>query len=252
MGKIIKEASIVTGPMRSGTSCVTGLLELCGFDLGRNIRVLRDSTPMNPRGHFEHDLLFAVNERLLIEVAPFWGIFAPPPHDEIMALAAKRQKYFQIFLKEFDGELCKDPLFCLTLAAWLDMWPELRRVVFCLRHPIEVAVSMNTRYGTDFDEGLSVWREYNIRFLKTFDKNSERMNVFFFDYNRFCREPPDTFARLLNWFGRPADLETLRDNIASFWSAPTSAMPSNSGGDALPDNIQKLYAELLELSLKTV
>ena len=49
MGKIIKEASIVTGPMRSGTSCVTGLLERCGFDLGRNIRVLRDSTPMNPR-----------------------------------------------------------------------------------------------------------------------------------------------------------------------------------------------------------
>jgi hypothetical protein len=75
--------------MRSGTSCVTGLLELCGFDLGRNIRVLRNPTPMNPRGQFEHDLLFTVNERLLVETGILYGVFVPPPHDELMALAAK-------------------------------------------------------------------------------------------------------------------------------------------------------------------
>jgi hypothetical protein len=230
--------------MRSGTSCVTGLLELCGFDLGRNIRVLRNETPMNPRGHFEHDLLFAVNERLLIEIAPFWGIFAPPPRDELMALAAKRQNYFRIFLKEFDGELCKDPLFCLTLSAWLDVWPELSRAVFCLRHPAEVAVSMRKRYGTNFDEGLRIWREYSLSFFE----NSERINVFIFDYNRFCREPLDTFAELLNWFGRPIDLETLRNNIASFWSAPASALSSHSEGETLPDDVQKLYLDLLKSS----
>jgi hypothetical protein len=230
--------------MRSGTSCVTGLLELCGFDLGRNIRVLRDSTPMNPRGHFEHDLLFAVNERLLVETGFFGGIFAPPPRHEIMELAAKRQKYFRIFLKEFDGELCKDPLFCLTLPAWLDAWPELRRAVFCLRHPAEVAVSMRKRYGTDFDEGLRIWREYSLRFFE----NADRINVFIFDYNRFRREPPGTFAELLNWFGRPVDSETLRNNVASFWIAPTSALPSDSKADALPADVQKLYSDLLKSS----
>ncbi|MDR1579536.1 MAG: hypothetical protein LBS35_04210, partial [Synergistaceae bacterium] len=184
------------------------------------------------------------------EAGFFGGIFAPPSRDELMALAAKRQKYFRIFLKKFDGELCKDPLFCLTLAAWLDVWPELRRVVFCLRHPVEVAVSMRKRYGTDFSEGLSIWREYNLRFLETFDKNPDRMNVFFFDYNRFCREPLNMFAGLLNWFGRSVDLKTLEDNIASFWSEPTSALSPRSGVDVLPDDIQKLYSNLLELSLK--
>ncbi|MDR3265489.1 MAG: hypothetical protein LBT15_05725 [Synergistaceae bacterium] len=243
----MREASIVTGPMRSGTSCVTGLLELCGFDLGRNIRVLRNPTPMNPRGHFEHDLLFAINERLLVEAGPCGGLFTPPPREELAALAANRQKYFRIFLKEFDGELCKDPLFCLTLAAWLDVWPELRRAVFCLRNPAEVAVSMRKRYGTDFHEGLRVWREYSLRFIE----NSNRINVFIFDYNRFCREPLDTFSELLNWFGRPVDLEILRGHIASFWSAPTSTPSPDSDGDALPDDIQKLYLDLLEVkSLK--
>jgi hypothetical protein len=231
--------------MRSGTSCVTGLLELCGFDLGRNIRVLRNPTPMNPRGHFEHDLLFAINERLLVEAGPF-GAFAPPSRDELMALAANRQNYFRIFLKDFDGELCKDPLFCLTLAAWLNVWPELRRAVFCLRNPAEVAVSMRKRYGTDFHEGLRIWREYSLRFIE----NSGMINVFIFDYNRFCREPLNTFSKLLNWFERPVDLEILRGHIASFWNTPTSTPSSDFGGDALPDGIQKLYSDLLRVNSK--
>jgi hypothetical protein len=240
----MREITIVTGPMRSGTSCVTGLLELCGFDLGRNIRVLRDATPMNPRGHFEHDLLFAINERLLIEIALFWGVFTPPPRDEIMELAARREKYFRLFLREFDGDLCKDPLFCLTLGAWRKVWPELRRAVFCLRNPAEVAVSMRKRYGTDFEEGLRIWREYSLRFME----NSDGLSVFIFDFNRFCRKPADTFAELLNWLGRPADLETLRCDIASFWAEPTSARPFASGSGGLPDDIQKLYSDLLKLT----
>jgi hypothetical protein len=238
----MRETAVVTGPMRSGTSCVTGLLELCGFDLGRNIRVLRDPTPMNPRGHFEHDLLFAINERLLTEISPLWGIFMPPPREEIMELAAKRQNYFRVFLKEFDGELCKDPLFCLTLAAWRNAWPELCRAVFCVRHPAEVAMSMSKRYGTDFDEGLRVWREYSLRFIE----NSDGMSVFFFDYNRFCGEPLNTFAELLKWLSRPADSETLRGDIASFWSAPASALPSGSGADDLPGDVLRVYMDLLE------
>jgi hypothetical protein len=237
----MRETTIVTGPMRSGTSCVTGLLELCGFDMGRNIRVLRNETPMNPKGHFEHDLLCAVNERLLTEGGFFCGIFAPPPRGELAALAAERQNYFRIFLKEFDGELCKDPLFCLTLGAWLDVWPELRRAVFCLRHPAEVAISMQKRYGTDFGEGLHIWHEYSLRFFE----NADRVDVFVFDYNRFCREPADTFAELLNWLGRPVDSETLRGNIASFWSAPTSALPPDSEPDVLPEEVRKLYVDLL-------
>jgi hypothetical protein len=144
-------------------------------------------------------------------------------------------------LKEFDGELCKDPLFCLTLAAWRKMWPELRRIVFCLRHPAEVAVSMQKRYGTDFNEGLRIWREYSLRFFE----NAEKMDVFVFDYNRFCREPVDTFAELLNWLGRPVDSETLRGNIASFWSAPTSTLSSEYRLDVLPEEIRKLYSDLL-------
>lgn len=54
--------TLVTGPLCSGTSCVTGLLELCGFDLGRRVRILRNPTDYNPKGHFEPDLLVTISE----------------------------------------------------------------------------------------------------------------------------------------------------------------------------------------------
>jgi hypothetical protein len=99
---------------------------------------------------------------------------------------------------------------------------------------------MQKRYGTDFDEGLRIWRKYSRRFFE----NSGRLEVFVFDYNRFCREPLGTFAELLDWLGRPVDPEVLRGNIASFWSAPTSTPASDSGPDALPEEIRELYADL--------
>jgi hypothetical protein len=243
MSEAARDVAIVTGPMRSGTSCVTGLLELCGFDLGRNIRVLRNPTPMNPRGHFEHDLLVTINERLLVEAAPFGGVFAPPPRGEIMDLAGRREKYFRLFLEKFDGDLCKDPLFCLTLGAWRRVWPELRRAVFCLRHPADVALSMGKRYGTDFGEGLRIWREYSSRFIENSGgSGAEALRVFIFDFDRFRREPLGAFAELLNWLGRPFDPETLRGRIASFWAEPASS--SAPGGGALPDGVRNLYSEL--------
>jgi hypothetical protein len=104
-------------------------------------------------------------------------------------------------------------------------------------------MSMNKRYGTDFDEGLRVWREYSLRFIE----NSGRIDVFIFDFNRFCREPVVSFAELLNWLGRPADPKTLRDNIASFWSAPASVLPDDSDG-VLPYDVQKLYSDLRKLA----
>ncbi len=83
----MKEVTIVTGPMRSGTSCTTGLLERCGLDLGRNIRILRNKTEFNPSGHFEADLLFTINERLIVETpgGP-WDAFHVPDEQAMFQL----------------------------------------------------------------------------------------------------------------------------------------------------------------------
>ncbi len=202
--------------MRSGTSCVTGLLERCGFDLGRNIRVLRDETEHNPRGHFEPDLLFAINERLLIE-APGgqWGFLNPPPAQAIADLAAKRERYFQLFIRKFDGNLCKDPLFCLTLPFWEKHWAALQRVIFCLRDPIAAAESIDERYWIPVERGMELWQTYVDRFFG----HHKRCRVYVFDFDAFCQTPVDEFARLLDWLGTPLSQAEVQKRLDGFWGA---------------------------------
>ena len=212
----MKDVTVVTGPMRSGTSCVTGLLERCGFDLGRNVRILRNQTEHNPKGHFELDLLFTINERLLSEVPNGeWGIFRVPEERSLAELAAKRERYFRLFIRKFDGKLYKDPLMCLTLPFWEKHWSELRRAVFCLRHPLAVARSMEKRYGLSVEHGLELWQTYVTRFFHS----AKRSRVFVFDFDAFLRTPFVVFVPLLDWLGRPMKAEDIRECLDDFFDS---------------------------------
>jgi hypothetical protein len=205
--------TVVTGPLRSGTSCLTGLLEYCGFDLGRNIRVLRKPTEHNPKGHFEADLLFTINSRLLFEAGEGDGIFQVPDAQALADLAANRPRYFQLFLRKFDGELCKDPLFCLTLRHWEAHWPALRRAIFCLRHPMAVARSIEKRYGISIQEGLELWQTYSTRFFC----DTRRCEIFVFDFDAFQRKPQAVFTQVLDWLDRPQPEAELQKQLIGVW-----------------------------------
>lgn len=238
----MKEVSIITGPMRSGTSCITGLLECCGFNLGNGIRILRNKTEHNPSGHFELDLLFTINERLLAEVpnGP-WDIFYVPDEHAISNLAANREKYFNLFLSKFDGNICKDPLLCLTLPLWEKHWPQLTNAVFCLRHPLTVAHSMKKRYGLSVEKGLELWHIYTNRFYGSI----KRCRVFILDFDAFIANPVDVLMDLLNWLGKRIDKGHVKKHIADFfkighvhWSFKESDL------DDVPIHIKKLYLEM--------
>jgi hypothetical protein len=237
----MKNIIAVTGPLRSGTSCLTGLLEQCGFDLGRNIRVLRRSSEDNPRGHFEPDLLFAINARLVSEVEWEDGIFHVPDAHALTELAAKRQRYFQLFLRKFDGQLCKDPLFCLTLSLWEKHWPALRQAIYCLRHPLAVARSMEKRYGISLEHGLQLWHTYTTRFFQ----GTSRCELFVFDFDAFQQQPQVVLAELLTWLGRPQPGPELQQVLAGFWER---AFVHWTFGEAtlhsLPVPVRELYLEI--------
>ena len=232
----------VTGPMRSGTSCLTGLLEQCGVDLGRQVRILRNPTEMNPKGHFEPDLLFTINERLLVEVphGP-WSIFHVPEEQALAELAAKRERYFQLFIRKFDGELFKDPLMCLTLPFWERHWPDLQHVIFCLRHPLAVARSMETRYGLPITQGLELWHTYTSRFFLA----TTRCRIFVFDFDAFIEAPAAVFVPLLEWLELPLREEEPDRRLDGFftkeyvhWACDDAALRS------APAHVSDLYLEI--------
>jgi hypothetical protein len=236
----MRDITIVTGPARSGTSSVTGLLEGCGFNLGRNVRILREQSADNPRGDLEPDLLLAINYRLLAE-ARSERPGELPNEEALAALAAQRENYFQIFIRKFDGDLIKDPMLCLVLPLWEQRWDELRNVIYCLRHPLEVARSCEKRYGQTAEQGLELWNIFTRRFFAS----SKRRRVFVFDFNAFLNSPFDNFVPLLEWLGRSmpgAEVQRRLDEILGprhiHWSCDETDLQK------LPVHVRELYLKV--------
>ena len=238
----LREVTLVTGPLRSGTSCLTGLLERCGFDLGTNLDVQRAPSPHNPRGHFECSLLLTINKRLLLEADGRGELLRVPTIDSLARLAPYRESYFKLFVREFDGDLCKDPLMCLTLPFWEPHWPTLTRVVYCLRHPLAVARSMSRRYESDVPGGLEAWLSYTRRLLDA----PGRAAFHIFDFDAFQRRPVETLGRTLSWLGRPLEPESIRQKVAGFYDRDhIHWAPENSD---LPPHVEPIYRDLLRQS----
>lgn len=238
-----KVLTAITGPMRSGTSCLTGLLELCGFDLGKNVRILRNSTEFNPRGHFETDLLFTINKRLLEEVpGSLSSIFTLSDQEALTALAAEREKYFRLFIEKFDGNLFKDPLLCITYHLWEKRWPQLNRVIFCLRNPLSVAQSMQKRYKFSLDYGFTVWLTYVNRFFES----EKQSRLYIFDFDAFVKNPTSSLASLLDWLDSPVPNTQIQTYINAFYEQQLhSNRCRNKLGISIPAAVQDRYLELV-------
>jgi hypothetical protein len=232
--------------MRSGTSCVTGMLEVCGLRLGENVRVLRKKTPSNPKGHLEPDLLFVINQRLLCETpGDEWHMFNVPEEKDMSTLADQRSRYFQLFIRKFDGEVCKDPLLSLTLPYWERHWKELDRAIFCLRHPAAVSRSMQARYGITWSQALDTWHLYTERFFGA----RKRSRVFIFDFEELSKAPADSMIRLLRWMGRPIDEESVARAVGDFYEPRyLHTRPNEMESVELPDHVRSLYERLKRLS----
>ena len=236
--------TVVTGPLRSGTSCVTGLLERCGFDLGGNVRILRKLTEHNPRGHFEPDLLFTINDRLLFEVpGDDFDMFHVPDEPALRKLADKRDRYFQMFIRRFDGQVFKDPLLCLTLPFWEERWPEIQRTIFCLRHPMAVARSMEKRCRLPLDQSLDLWTTYATRFFSV-----ERSATFVFDFDAFTKEPHGALARLLRWLERPMTSDAVAMCLENFFEATHVHWSDVDCASGVPSNILDIYEGIRTLA----
>ena len=160
-------------------------------------------------------MLYAINHRLLVETdRTLWSIIEPPEESALAEIAAKREHYFRLFLRKFDGELCKDPLMCLTLPFWEPYWPELQYIVFCLRHPLAVAQSVIKRYWVPLELGFELWRTYVTRFFNA----DRRKKVFIFDFDAFCRSPEDNADRTFKLAGIvPSRNRTFSTALAAFF-----------------------------------
>src|SRR5579864_81175 len=155
-------ALVVLGMHRSGTSALTGMLHHLGVALGER---LMPATIDNPRGYWEHTDIVAAHDRLLSALGSAWDDIRPLPggfeHGE--PAADGRRELAAIVRRDFaEAPLwaLKDPRLCRLMPLWSMLFDEERispRYILALRHPLDVAASLDARDGISTPRALLLW-----------------------------------------------------------------------------------------------
>lgn len=158
-------ALMVLGMHRSGTSALTGSLNLCGFELGQHL--LAPGTD-NPKGFWENARVVDFHDKVLNTIGRTWYDPRPMPkgwqhRDEVMALLPELKS---ILRSEFSGKnrwAVKDPRLCRLLPVWWSVLGEIGVQTKCLlivRRPFEVAESLYVRNRWPHALSRLLWLEH--------------------------------------------------------------------------------------------
>jgi hypothetical protein len=191
----------ITGMHRSGTSMITRALHDSGLHLiGSGAEELIDAAEDNPEGFWENKAIVACNDELLEATGGAWD--NPPDlppqavDDPRVAHVAEASTAAIMALSEHDHWGFKDPRTCLTAAYWLDLVPDLR-VIVCVRHPLEVALSLKRRNQNSYSLGLSLWERYYASVLALVPADRRIVT----HYDTFFSDPDGEIARLCAFAG---------------------------------------------------
>ena len=153
---------IILGMHRSGTSALAGCLHLLGVHFGN---ALMAGNRSNPAGYFEHLDVWAVHENLLADLGSRWDMIGALPEGWAEGEAAKQaaRSLVGIVERQFLGHgvwAVKDPRTTRLMPVWvraLDSLGLTPRFVHVVRHPAEVARSVQARDGMDVRTANLLW-----------------------------------------------------------------------------------------------
>ena len=167
---------LVTGIHRSGTSALAELLQGRGAKLAEDL--LPDQPAINARGFWEDAEVVAINESLLQLHGIAWHDLSPleaQSSDSTRELADRALSHLSGTYTVEPLGACKDPRFCRTLPFWLPLFQALDiqpKPILVIRHPAQVAASLNARDGLPAEYGCLLWLTYTrdaLHHLSTFE-----------------------------------------------------------------------------------
>lgn len=204
-------ALLVLGMHRSGTSALTRLLALHGAALPARLIAPKAD---NPRGFFEADAVWRLNDRLLVSagldaasawadprpLALGWEVCPSRAADIAEATALLRQQ-----LPGCGPFVLKDPRMCRLLAVWLPAIASLGatpHVVLALRNPLSVAASLAARNGIARDHALLLWLAHVLEAERA-TRGLPRATVHYEDVIADWRTALSAALAPLRWKGEP-------------------------------------------------
>lgn len=170
--KSIRPGVIILGMHRSGTSVIGGLINKMGLNTGGPLIAAGKD---NEKGFFERIDVVLENDELMKKQGIHYA-WKTHKYDNLIGLKDaidgmngnefREGKRGLAFLNNKASEpwMLKDPRLCLTLRTWLPLLNFIPAILFTYRHPMDVALSLNTRYEHfQIGKGLRLWYIYNRR-----------------------------------------------------------------------------------------
>jgi hypothetical protein len=183
------QSLVVLGMHRSGTSALARSIADLGAWTGSEAFITR-------RG--EHQLMQDCNQEILKCLDGHWS--APPSLDagwEHSAALAPLAESAAAALRDFDGHpviAWKDPRNCFTLPYWRTKMVAEPIVMFIVRHPLEVAASLDKRNGFRPGHAAALWEAYNRAALRSM----QGLRVSVVHYADLVAAPIETISRVLD------------------------------------------------------
>ncbi|MEM9170553.1 MAG: hypothetical protein AAGC56_12985, partial [Pseudomonadota bacterium] len=168
-----KRIVVILGMHRSGTSALTRGVQVLGAALGD--RLMAGRAGDNDKGFFEDLDIYRLNETLLRRCGTSWRGLEPLDGAAFAgeAFADLRAKAADLLARKLDGLdgpfAVKDPRLCLLMPFWRAVCGDLGvscDYVVALRHPADVARSLEKRNGAAIPVGLALWTRYTLGALE--------------------------------------------------------------------------------------
>ena len=218
---------------RSGTSCLTGMLEDAGVFLGN----VSKQNPYNKKGNQENLDIMRLNDSVLAANGAAWD---RPPEGEV-SWSTEQKQALQAILAQYAGRApwaFKDPRTMFTVSGWREALPELQ-FIGTFRHPGAVAQSLHRRGKMPPEQGFALWLRYNQRLLQYHAERRFDLMCFDLAPELYMQTAVRAFARLR--------LDASHSSFAFF-----EEQLRNTGIDAMfaapPADVMQVYEQLRGLA----
>lgn len=185
-----REAIVVLGMHRSGTSTTAGLISHLGYSVGES---LMEGNETNPKGFFENYRLMFFNESLLQACHCNWHntLCLPDRWWDAESVQQMKPKLKSLILKEIREEqrmLFKDPRLCILMPFYLQVFEEMNihpRFLITLRKPSQVIQSLQRRDHFSPMKSARLWIDHMLK-AEFYTRGYPRT---FIDYEEVLKNP---------------------------------------------------------------
>lgn len=214
-------AVLVVAMHRSGTSALSRILNIIGCDTSNN---LMPDNEWNEKGYWESARISEINEKILRSGGSEWDNWQQFNQNWFRspAVEAYREQATACIDAEFKNSnlfVMKDPRFCILMPFWRDVLNSMQIepiVIHTLRHPLDVAHSIQRRDGFLISKGILLW----LRYMLEGERGTRGLRRFFTAHDQIMTNPADFIERsqdALNVYW-PRNSEKVQREISRFLS----------------------------------